>query len=208
LPAAWLGNAIGRFALTNGRFSLHPQSKSILSTIPSGNPRTQPLKARNSIHLGQGLVAPVRIAIASDHAAFELKAMLAAHLREVGHDVIDLGPHNESSVDYPDYGYRLGAAIADGDADRGIALCGSGIGIAIAVNRNAACRCALVSEPLSAQLSRSHNDANVIAMGARLIGPEMAKACVDVFIATDFLAGRHTGRVDKLSHPNLAKEPA
>jgi ribose 5-phosphate isomerase B len=150
----------------------------------------------------------VRIAIASDHAAFDLKAMLTAHMRDAGHDVIDLGPHDVASVDYPDYGYKLAAVMANGDADRGVALCGSGIGIAIAINRNAACRCALVAEPLSAQLSRSHNDANVIAMGARLIGPEMAKACLDVFLVTDFLAGRHTGRVDKLSHPNPAKEPA
>ena len=143
----------------------------------------------------------MRVAIASDHAAVELKQVLADHLRAAGHEVDDLGPHDNVSVDYPDYGYRLGQAIADGRAERGIALCGSGIGISIAVNRNAACRCALVSEPLSARLAREHNDANVLAMGARLIGADMAKACVDAFLATAFAGDRHIRRVEKLSNP-------
>ncbi len=150
----------------------------------------------------------MRIAIASDHAALELKAALAAWLGEAGHDVSDLGPHDGTSVDYPDYGYKLGRAVAAGEAERGIALCGSGIGISIAVNRNPACRCALVSEPLSAKLSREHNDANVIAMGARLVGIEMAKACIEAFLATDFGGDRHARRVTKLSNPVLNKEEA
>ncbi|MBX3593512.1 ribose 5-phosphate isomerase B [Sphingomonas sp.] len=145
----------------------------------------------------------MRIAIASDHAAIELKSALAGWLREEGHAVADLGPDSADSVDYPDYGYRLAAAIAAGEAERGIALCGSGIGISIAVNRNPATRCALVSEPLSAALAREHNDANVIAMGARLIGVEMAKACVTAFLATGFGGARHQRRVDKLSAPAL-----
>lgn len=143
----------------------------------------------------------MRIAIASDHAAFDLKTALAVWLREAGHDVADMGPDSAASVDYPDYGYRLGTAIADGTADRGIALCGSGIGISIAVNRNSACRCALVGEPLSAALAREHNDANVIAMGARLTGIDMAKACITAFLATPFAGDRHARRVDKLSNP-------
>lgn len=144
----------------------------------------------------------MKIALASDHAAVELKAALVAYLKEAGHDVSDLGPHTTESVDYPDYGYKLGKAVADGEAERGIALCGSGIGISIAVNRNPACRCALVSEPLSAKLSREHNDANVIAMGARLTGVDMAKACVDAFLSTDFGGDRHARRVGKLSNPS------
>lgn len=151
---------------------------------------------------------PDRIAIASDHAAVEMKAALAQWLRENDYDVLDLGTATEASVDYPDFGYRLARAIEDGDAPRGIALCGSGIGISIAVNRSRACRCALVSEPLSAGLARAHNDANVIALGARLIGLEMAKACVEAFLSTDFLGDRHQRRVDKLSNPVSAKEPA
>lgn len=145
----------------------------------------------------------MRIAIASDHAAIDLKAALAEWLRAAGHDVTDLGPDSSASVDYPDYGYKLAAAIADGSAERGIALCGSGIGISIAVNRNPAARCALVSEPLSATLAREHNDANVIAMGARLIGIEMAKACVAAFLATEFGGDRHQRRVDKLTAPQV-----
>ena len=149
-----------------------------------------------------------RIVIASDHAAVEMKAMLVAHLQAAGSQVVDLGPGGVDSVDYPDYGYKIAEAIAAGRADRGIALCGSGVGISISVNRHPACRCALVSEPLTARLAREHNDANVIALGGRLIGPEMARACVDTFLSTPFGGGRHQRRVDKLSHPSFAKEPA
>ena len=149
-----------------------------------------------------------RIAIVSDHAAVELKAALAGHLRAAGYEVTDLGPATTDSVDYPTYGYKLADEIAAGRADKGVALCGSGIGISIAINRNPACRCALVSEPLSATLARTHNDANVLAMGARLIGPEMAKACLDAFFGADFLGDRHQRRVDQLSNPDFAKEPA
>lgn len=149
---------------------------------------------------------PHTIAIASDHAAYAMKAELAEWLRNEGHEVLDLGTNGPESVDYPDYGYRLAKAIEDGQAERGVALCGSGIGISIAVNRNPAARCALVSEPLSASLARQHNDANVVAMGARLLGIEMAKACITTFLATEFLGDRHQRRVDKLSHPERAPE--
>ena len=143
----------------------------------------------------------MRIAIASDHAATALKAELAAWLAELGHDVADLGPDGSTSVDYPDFGYKLAAHVAAGHAERGIALCGLGIGISIAVNRNPAVRCALVSEPLSARLCREHNDANILAMGARLTGSDMAKACVDAFLSTPFAGDRHVRRVEKLSNP-------
>ena len=141
----------------------------------------------------------MKIAIASDHAALELKGQLLVWLAEQGHEVADLGPNSTDSVDYPDYGYKLAQHLADGHAERGIALCGSGIGISIAVNRNPAVRCALVSEPVSAALARQHNDANAIAMGARLTGIDMAKACVDAFLSTDFAGDRHVRRVEKLS---------
>ena len=146
----------------------------------------------------------MRIAIASDHAAFTLKGELAEWLRADGHEVIDLGPASAASVDYPDYGYKLADAVSSGAATHGIALCGSGIGISIAVNRHPALRCALVNEPLSATLAREHNDANAIAMGARLIGVDMAKACVTAFLSTDFGGNRHARRVDKLSNPTFA----
>ena len=141
----------------------------------------------------------MRVAIASDHAAVGLKSILIDWLKGAGHDVLDLGTDGNASVDYPDYGFAVAEALADGRAERGVALCGSGIGIAIAANRHPACRCALVSEPLSARLARTHNDANAIAMGARLIGEEMAKACLDAFLSTEFEGGRHQHRVDKLS---------
>jgi len=146
----------------------------------------------------------MRIAIAADHAAFALKRTMAEWLREGGHDVLDLGPDSDARVDYPDFGYRLARAIAAGQAERGVALCGSGIGISIAVNREPACRCALVSEPLSAALARQHNDSNVLALGARIIGVDMAKACITAFLTSDFEGERHAGRVAKLTAPDLA----
>jgi len=141
----------------------------------------------------------MKIAIASDHAAFGLKAELAAWLRDLEHEVEDLGAHSEESVDYPDFGYRLAEHVAAGKAERGIALCGTGIGISIAVNRNPAVRCARVSEPVSARLAREHNDANVIALGARIVGVELAKGCIEAFLATPFGGDRHVRRVAKLS---------
>lgn len=150
----------------------------------------------------------MRIAIASDHAAIALKSALVAYMEAAGHEVEDLGPYDESSVDYPDYGYKLSDSVASGKADFGVALCGPGIGISIAVNRNPGCRAALVSEPLSAKLAREHNDANVIAMGARLTGIDMAKACLDSFLSTPFAGDRHVRRVGKLSNPDFAKDPA
>ncbi len=149
---------------------------------------------------------PLAIAIASDHAGFELKAMLADWLRTQGHAVADLGPSDTASVDYPDYGYRLAEAVATGKADFGVALCGTGIGISIAVNRHPAARCGVVWDNLSARLTREHNDANVIAMGARLIGIETAKDCLAAFLATPFGGDRHIRRVEKLGHPRFEKE--
>ena len=141
----------------------------------------------------------MRIALSADHAGVDLKDMLAAFLRDEGHDVVDLGTSGHDSVDYPRFGALLADALADGRAERGITVCGSGIGVAIAANRNPACRCAQVCEPLSAALARRHNDANAIALGARLIGPDMAKACVTAFLTTEFEGGRHQRRVDQLS---------
>ena len=141
----------------------------------------------------------MRIALAADHAGYLLKDELAAWLRDQGHEVSDLGTNGPESVDYPEYGARLARAIAGGEAERGVAVCGSGIGISIAINRDARCRCARVDDPLSAELARQHNDANVIAFGARLIGSDMAKACVAAFIDTTFAGGRHQRRVDQLS---------
>ena len=141
----------------------------------------------------------MRIALAADHAGYELKDELAAWLREAGHDITDLGTNGPESVDYPQYGAKIAAEIASGRAERAIAVCGSGIGISIAINREPRCRCARVDDPLSARLAREHNDANVLAFGARLIGGDMARACVTAFLGADFAGGRHQRRVDQLS---------
>lgn len=143
--------------------------------------------------------SPRRLAIASDHAGVETKSTLVDWLRSEGHEVLDLGTNGTEAVDYPDYGAKLARAITAGEADLGIALCGSGIGIDIAVNRFPACRCVLVSETVSAGLARQHNDANVLALGPRLIGPEMVQACVATFLTAEFAGGRHRHRVDKLA---------
>ena len=120
----------------------------------------------------------MRIALAADHAGYLLKDELVRWLREEGHDVSDLGTNGPESVDYPMFGRKLAEAVASGQAERGIAVCGTGIGISIAVNREPKCRCARVGEPLSAQLAREHNDANVLALGARLIGPDGAQRLI------------------------------
>jgi len=139
------------------------------------------------------------VAIASDHAGFILKSLLKDDLTEAGHAVIDLGTNGTESVDYPDFGFAMGEAIASGDAEFGVLVCGSGIGISIAANRNPAVRAAVVSNGLTAQLSRQHNDANVICFGERLIGSEVARDAMKVFLATEFEGGRHARRVDMLA---------
>lgn len=138
------------------------------------------------------------IALASDHAGYELKTVLARELEAMGHAILDLGTDGLGSVDYPDYGHALAEAVSDGRVDRGIAVCGTGIGISIALNRHLGVRAALCHDETSARLAREHNDANVLALGARLIGSEVAKDCLKVFLETGFAEGRHVGRVAKL----------
>jgi ribose 5-phosphate isomerase B len=150
----------------------------------------------------------MRIVLTADHAGVDLKDEIAGWLSDEGHEVLDLGTHGHESVDYPRFGALMAEALADGRAERGITVCGSGIGVAIAANRNPACRCAQVAEPLSASLARQHNDANAIALGARLIGSEMAKACVSAFLTSEFLGGRHERRVEQLADPSSQRETA
>jgi ribose 5-phosphate isomerase B len=141
----------------------------------------------------------MNIAIGCDHAGFPLKAVLADHLREWGHALVDVGVmEGDTSVDYPDYGRACAEAVAAGQAAYGVLVCGSGIGISIAANRLAGIRCALVHDHLTARLSRAHNNANMIAFGARLIGVETALDALNVFLSTPFAEGRHQRRIDKL----------
>lgn len=139
------------------------------------------------------------LAIASDHAGVEMKAELMAHLATLGWDALDLGTNSADSVDYPDYADKVADALKADKATRGIVICGSGIGISIAANRHAHIRAALCHMGLAAKLSRQHNDANVLALGARMIGIEVAKDCVTQFLTTEFEGGRHQRRVNKLA---------
>ena len=143
-------------------------------------------------------MAQTLIAIASDHAGFELKALLAQELKTQGLGVADLGTQDTQSVDYPDYADALAAWIEKNTGARGILICGSGIGMSIAANRHKQLRAALCHDGLSAALSRRHNNANVLCLGARLIGVDMAKDCVMQFLSTEFEGGRHEKRVSKL----------
>ena len=141
----------------------------------------------------------MKIAIGCDHAAYTFKEEIKAYLESKGHQVVDKGCYSTDRADYPDHGIAVGEAVAGGEVERGVVICGSGIGISIAANKVKGVRCALCSEPLSAQLSRNHNDANVLAMGARLIGREMGKAIIDAWFAAEFAGGRHVGRIAKIS---------
>lgn len=141
------------------------------------------------------------VAIACDHAGLNLKSQLKADLEAGGYTVLDLGTNGPESVDYPDFGFALADAIAAGKAEKGVLVCGSGIGISIAANRNPAVRAAVVTDALTARLSRQHNDANVVCFGERLVGSEIARDAMKVFLETEFEGGRHARRVDKLSTP-------
>lgn len=143
-------------------------------------------------------VTKLIVALASDHAGYPLKETLKTDVEALGYDVLDLGTGSEESVDYPDFGDAAARAILNGNAQRGIIVCGSGIGISIAANRHKGIRAALCHNALSATLSRQHNDANVLALGARLISEDDAKECVRQFLQTEFDGGRHTKRIEKL----------
>lgn len=145
---------------------------------------------------------PITVAVASDHAGFALKSVLAEELKVMGHRVVDLGPASADSVDYPDFGHALARtlvrSLAAGNAAMGVAVCGTGIGIGMALNRHRGVRAAVCHDSLSARLSRQHNNANVLALGERLIGVETARDALRTFFETPFDGGRHTARVDKI----------
>ena len=142
------------------------------------------------------------IAIASDHAGFELKEALKKEITTLGYNVLDLGTDSTKSVDYPDYGYKLASAVSKGEADFGVAICGSGVGISIAANRKPKVRAALAQSVEVAQLARKHNNANVLALGARIISEDLAKEILHAFLNTEFESGRHENRVKKLGSRN------
>ena len=140
----------------------------------------------------------MKIVLSSDHAGFELKGQIIEHLRESAHELEDLGPFEAVSVDYPDFGAAVGRAVASGQADVGIAVCGSGIGIAIAANKIDGVRAATVHDVTSARLSKEHNDANVLCLGQRFLGVQTALDSVDAYLSATFAGGRHARRVEKI----------
>ena len=140
----------------------------------------------------------MKIAIGNDHTALEMKAAIKAHLEEKGYEVLDLGTNSTDSCDYPVYGEKVGRAVVDGEADLGIAICGTGVGSSLAANKVKGVRACVCSEPYTAKLSRMHNDSNVLAFGARVIGVELAKMIVDEWLNASFEGGRHQRRVDML----------
>lgn len=141
----------------------------------------------------------MEIAIGSDHAAFRFKEEIKAFLIEKGHSVKDLGTYTEERVDYCDFGFAVGESVAKGECERGLALCGSGIGISISANKVKGIRAIVCSEPYSAKLSREHNDTNVLCLGARVVGIELAKMIIDIWLETNFEGGRHLDRIQKIA---------
>lgn len=151
----------------------------------------------------------MRIGLGNDHGAYELKLAVKRHVQELGHEVVDFGSHSPDRVDYPDYGHAVAKAVVAGEVDRGIVMCGTGIGIGIAANKVPGIRCATVSEPYSARLSRQHNDANMLAMGGRIVAQEYAAMIVDEFLTASFEGGRHSPRVGKIEDVSaVADSPA
>ena len=141
----------------------------------------------------------MRLVVGSDHAGFELKQEVADHLRAAGHEVEDVGTDSTASVDYPDFGAAIGRAVVEGRFDLGIAVCGTGIGISIAANKIEGIRAASVCDATGARLCRQHNNVNVLCLGQRLIGVQVAIDAVDAFLGATFAEGRHRRRVDKIS---------
>jgi ribose 5-phosphate isomerase B len=142
----------------------------------------------------------IKLAITSDHGGFALKEFLKSNFKAVPVEWVDLGPDSEASVDYPDYGKKIADAIVAGDADRGIAICGTGIGISIAINRNPKVRAALCTDATMARYSQQHNNAQVLCLGARIVGTELAMDIVKAFLEAEFEGDRHQRRVDKLGN--------
>lgn len=140
----------------------------------------------------------MKIGIANDHASVEMKKQVVAYLKEKGYDVVNYGTDSTESCDYPVYGEKIGHAVASGEVDFGIAICGTGLGISLAANKVHGIRAAVCSEPYTARLSRQHNNANILAFGSRVIGIELAKMIIDEFLGAEFEGGRHQRRVDMI----------
>ncbi len=176
----------------------------------AGRPGTGRYSDAVSSHSTPSDASSITVAVGADHAGFALKQAVAAHLAGRGVAVLDLGTDSTDRVDYPDFGAAVARAVVSGRADLGVAVCGSGLGIAMAANKVPGCRAAPVNDVTSARLTRQHNDANVICLGERLVGPQVALDAVDAWLDAEFEGGRHSGRVAKLDalHGEPTPEPA
>lgn len=141
----------------------------------------------------------MRIGIGNDHVAIELKNTIKEHLEQQGYEVVDFGTNSPERFDYPISGYKVGEAVASGDVDLGVLICGTGVGISLAANKVHGIRACVCSDPYSAKLSREHNNTNIVAFGARVVGPELAKMIVDEWLSATFEGGRHQRRIDMLA---------
>jgi len=148
----------------------------------------------------------MKVVVANDHVAVDMKLAIVEHLRERGHEVHDLGAHSRERTDYPVWGSRAARLVASGEYERGIVICGTGVGISISANKVDGIRCACVSEPYTARLSRQHNDSNMLAFGARVVGVDVAKMIVDEWMAGEYEAGRHAMRVQQLAELEAGTE--
>lgn len=144
----------------------------------------------------KGAYKVMKIGIGNDHAAVDMKNEIAAYLEEKGYEVVNFGTDSNESCNYPVYGEKVGEAVVSGEVDLGILICGTGVGISLAANKVEGVRAVVCSEPFSAKLSKQHNNTNVLAFGARVIGVEMAKMIVDEWLAAEFMGGKHATRVD------------
>ena len=149
----------------------------------------------------------MRVAIASDHAGYSAKLPVIEHLKKNGYEVVDFGTDSAESCDYPDFSYKAVSAVARGEFDRGVLICGSGVGVSIAANKVKGIRCALCHNEFCAEFSRKHNDAQVIAMGAKVISVDTMKSLVDIFLNTEFDGGRHHRRVNKIMAIERGEDP-
>jgi ribose 5-phosphate isomerase B len=148
----------------------------------------------------------MRIGVGNDHSALELKAELVAFMQQMGHEVVDFGTNSTDSCDYPVYGEKVARAVVAGEVDKGVLICGTGLGISLAANKVDGIRAAVCSEPFTAKMSRAHNDCNILSLGARVVGSELAKMIVETWLTTEFEGGRHQKRVDLISEIEKKKE--
>ena len=150
----------------------------------------------------------MKIALGSDHRGVETATMLAEQLERAGHETVVFGPPPGESCDYPEHAYKVATQVADGEADRGVLICGTGIGMSLAANKGRGIRAAVVHDELTAQLCRSHNNANIICLSGDLLGQHLIEKVVEVFLASEFEGGRHARRVDKIMAIERGEDPS